>query len=174
MARRSINKPTDKATNQSINSLVEKIANTLIERGETVAFAESCTGGLLSAQFAALPGVSKIFLGSVVAYANEAKEHFLGVSGETLRAHGAVSSDVAIEMALGAQLRFGSTWAVSITGIAGPGGGTPEKPVGTVFIGLVGPELEQSAKKQFSGERQEIQKAAAESAFELLLAEFEA
>jgi nicotinamide-nucleotide amidase len=166
MAQASINPP--------VNPIVEKIANSLVDRGETVAFAESCTGGLLSAQFAQWPGVSQVFFGSVVAYANEAKEKFLGVSSSTLRAHGAVSSEVAIEMASGARLRFGSTWAVSITGIAGPGGGTPEKPVGTVFIGLVGPQLEQSAKKQFSGQRQEVQKAAAEYAFELLLAELEA
>ncbi len=166
MAQPSINPP--------INPIVEKIANSLSERGETIAFAESCTGGLLSAQFSKWPGVSKIFFGSVVAYANEAKENFLGVARETLRKHGAVSSEVAIEMASGAKLRFGSAWAVSITGIAGPTGGSTEKPVGTVFVGLVGPQLEQSARKQFSGDRQEIQKAAAEYAFELLLAELEA
>lgn len=158
----------------SINPSVEKIVNVLLERGETVAFAESCTGGLLSSQFTAMPGVSKVFYGSVVAYANEAKENFLGVARETLREHGAVSAETALEMAAGAQARFGSTWAVSITGIAGPDGGTKEKPVGTVFIGLVGPQLEQTARKQFDGNRQDVQKASAQFALDLLLAELEA
>jgi len=103
---------------------------------KTLALAESCTGGALADKVTNVPGASEIFLGGVVSYANAAKEKLLGVRAETLAAHGAVSEPVSAEMAVGAREKFGSDFAIAVTGIAGPAGGTPEKPVGTVFIAL--------------------------------------
>jgi nicotinamide-nucleotide amidase len=103
---------------------------------KTLALAESCTGGGLAQRVTDVPGASEVFLGGVVSYANSAKEKFLGVRAETLATHGAVSEPVAREMALGAREKFGADFAIAVTGIAGPSGGTPEKPVGTVFIAL--------------------------------------
>jgi len=103
---------------------------------KTLALAESCTGGALADRVTNVPGASEIFLGGVVSYANAAKENSLGVRAATLAAHGAVSEPVAAEMAAGTREKFGSDFAIAVTGIAGPGGGTPEKPVGTVFIAL--------------------------------------
>lgn len=104
-------------------------------RGETLAVAESCTGGGLGATLTEVAGCSAVFLGGVVAYSNEVKCHLLQVSEEDLQSQGAVSAVVAEQMAAGVQKRFGSHWGLSVTGIAGPGGGTPEKPVGLVYIG---------------------------------------
>jgi nicotinamide-nucleotide amidase len=103
---------------------------------KTVAFAESCTGGGMAQRVTDVPGASEVFLGGVVSYANSAKEKFLGVGAKTLAMHGAVSEPVAREMASGARDKFGADFAIAITGIAGPSGGTTEKPVGTVFIAL--------------------------------------
>ena len=110
----------------------------LTKRQQTLALAESCTGGCIAHRLTNVPGASVVFLGGVVAYSNAAKGKFLGVRAETLAAHGAVSETVACEMAEGARERFGADFAIGVTGIAGPDGGTKEKPVGTVFIGLAG------------------------------------
>lgn len=118
------------------DEIEEVVVRRLIAQKQTLALAESCTGGRLADRITNVPGASEIFLGGVVSYANRAKEKFVGVRTETLAQHGAVSEAVAREMALGARERFGSDFAISITGIAGPGGGSPEKPVGTVFIAL--------------------------------------
>jgi len=118
---------------EEIEQVVVKL---LRQKQKTLAVAESCTGGLLANRITDVPGASEIFLGGVVSYANVAKEKFLGVRAETLAAHGAVSEAVAREMAVGARGKFGSDLAIAMTGIAGPAGGTPEKPVGTVFIAL--------------------------------------
>jgi nicotinamide-nucleotide amidase len=112
------------------------VVRLLTGKKKTLALAESCTGGNLAHRLTNVPGASAVFLGGVVSYANEAKEKFLGVRAETLRQHGAVSEAVATEMALGAWENFGSDFALAVTGIAGPGGGTADKPVGMVFIAL--------------------------------------
>jgi nicotinamide-nucleotide amidase len=112
------------------------VVRLLTDRKQTLALAESCTGGCIAQRVTDVPGASAVFLGGVVSYANSAKEKFLGVHPETLAAHGAVSEVVASEMARGARAEFGTDFALAVTGIAGPAGGTPEKPVGTVFIAL--------------------------------------
>ena len=116
--------------------LEEVIVQALRERGETLATAESCTGGLLAHRITNIPGASEIYWQGFVTYANEAKTAALDVPAELIRQHGAVSHQVAVAMAKGALAKSGATYALSTTGIAGPGGGTPEKPVGTVYIAL--------------------------------------
>ena len=126
-----------KLTNQSRGKNIEDaIVRLLTERNLTLATAESCTGGCLAHRITNVPGASAIFPGGVVAYSNEAKRNFLGVRAKTLSRHGAVSAAVAREMAGGARKKFGADFAIAVTGIAGPGGGTKRKPVGTVFIAL--------------------------------------
>jgi nicotinamide-nucleotide amidase len=116
--------------------LEQVVVKLLAQQKKTLALAESCTGGLIASRITDVPGASEVFLGGVVGYANAAKEKFLGVRAETLRQHGAVSEAVAREMAVSAREKFGSDFALAVTGIAGPTGGTAEKPVGTVFIAL--------------------------------------
>jgi nicotinamide-nucleotide amidase len=119
-------------------TIEENVVRLLIAQKKTLALAESCTGGGIANRITNVPGASEVFLGGVVSYSNRAKETFLGVSAGSLAAHGAVSEAVAREMAAGAQEKFGADFALAVTGIAGPGGGTAEKPVGTVFIALAG------------------------------------
>lgn len=142
--------------------------NNLRRDQSNVSFAESCTGGKLSARLTEVPGVSDIFMGSVVSYSNSVKEDILGVLRESLITEGAVSETVALQMARGAQKVLKSTWSAAITGIAGPDGGTNTKPVGTVCFGIVGPSVEYTEKKLFTGSRVQIQEQSAERALELL------
>jgi nicotinamide-nucleotide amidase len=120
-------------------SLASVVLDQLRRRGQTLAVAESCTGGGLGAVLAAVPGASDVLLGGVIAYANSVKEGLLGVPAALLEAHGAVSDPVAHAMAEGARRATGADWALAITGVAGPGGGSPEKPVGLVHIAVAGP-----------------------------------
>ena len=124
-----------------IEGLVHQTIQTLLRGKQTTSFAESCTGGMLSARMAEVSGVSAVYMGSVVSYSNEAKVEILGVGQSSLQSHGAVSQVVAQEMAQGVRHRFHTDWGVSITGIAGPTGGSVEKPVGTVWIAVGGPSL---------------------------------
>lgn len=129
--------------------------------GGTVATAESCTGGLISAMLTSVPGSSAYLTGSVVAYQNSVKERVLGVSGATLREFGAVSEETAREMAEGVRSLLNATFGVSVTGIAGPDGGTPEKPVGLVFGAVAGPKGTEVIKLQFRGSREQVRIRAA-------------
>jgi nicotinamide-nucleotide amidase len=117
-------------------TLETKIVHLLAERKQTLALAESCTGGFLAHRVTNVPGASAIFSIGLVTYSNEAKQKFLGVRAGTLDQHGAVSEPVAREMAEGARRVSSTDYAIAVTGIAGPGGGTSEKPVGTVFIAV--------------------------------------
>ncbi len=138
------------------------------ERDATIAVAESCTGGLLGARLTAVPGSSQVVLGGVIAYANEVKERDLGVPAAMIAEHGAVSEAVARAMATGARLRFGSTIGFGITGVAGPGGGTPEKPVGTVWVAVDVQGEVHAVRAILPGDRTEIRYRAAQLALDRL------
>ena len=129
------------------------IAEYLRSKGKTLALAESCTGGLISQLITSRPGASEFYLGCAVTYSNQAKEEILGVSHETLMEHGAVSEETAKEMAAGARRAFGSDIAASVTGIAGPGGATDEKPVGMVCIAATDGVNTVSSINRFGGDR---------------------
>jgi nicotinamide-nucleotide amidase len=140
----------------------------LTERKKTLALAESCTGGCLAHRVTNVPGASAVFLGGFVTYSNESKQKFLGVRAETLAAHGAVSEAVAREMAGGARLQTGADFAVAVTGIAGPGGGTKDKPVGTVFMALAGASGTVVEHRINSYERETFKQLTAQQALEML------
>jgi nicotinamide-nucleotide amidase len=144
------------------------IARLLIERGQSVSLAESCTGGRIADLLTSVPGASAWFPGGAVVYANAMKEAWLGVRPLTLSAHGAVSEAVAREMAEGARRATASTWGLSITGIAGPKGGTEEKPVGTVFTALAGPTGTSAQRHRFAGDREQVRTFSAAAALEVL------
>ncbi len=135
------------------DSLASVVLAALQRRGESLAVAESCTGGGLGAALAAIPGASAVFLGGVIAYANAVKQGVLGVPAELLERHGAVSDPVAAAMAEGACRLTGAHWGVAVSGIAGPGGGSVEKPVGLVHIAVAGPDGTHSAAVRFGSSR---------------------
>jgi len=147
------------------------IVRLLTERGATVAVAESCTGGLLANRFTNVPGASAVFLEGDVTYSNAAKTRTLGVPTELLDRVGAVSKEVALAMAEGARARAGATYALSTTGIAGPDGGTPEKPVGTVFVGLASADAPSQVERLFfPTDRATFKQMVTQSALDLLRA----
>ena len=152
-----------------METLLSQIAAALLARKQTLATAESCTGGLVGAALTGLPGSSAWYLGGVIAYSNALKIRLLGVPPEILEARGAVSPETARAMAEGACAAAGADYAISITGIAGPAGGTPEKPVGLVFIGVAAPHGTAAFKHRFSGSRADVRNAAAEAALRHLL-----
>ena len=153
-----------------METLLAQIAAALRARKQTLATAESCTGGLVGAALTSLPGSSAWYLGGIVAYSNALKIRLLGVPAEILDARGAVSPETAGAMAIGARGAAGADFAVSITGIAGPDGGTREKPVGLVYMAVAAPHGTATFKHQFSGSRAEIRGAAVDTALRHLLA----
>jgi len=147
-----------------------KMVRLLARKKKTLALAESCTGGFIAHQITNVPGASKVFLGGIVAYSNGVKEKFLGVRPETLKKHGAVSEAVAREMAIVARKKFGADFAVAVAGIAGPAGGTKDKPVGTVFISVAGAFGTLAERKLNSFGREKFKETTAQQALEMLRA----
>jgi nicotinamide-nucleotide amidase len=134
----------------------EVVARFLAERNLTLALAESCTGGLISRRIARIPGISQFYLGGIVSYANDAKLKLLGVKPDTLEKFGAVSEQTAVEMARGIRERLGAGIALSVTGIAGPSGGSAAKPIGTVWMSIARPPGAEARLFQFHGDRERI------------------
>lgn len=141
-------------------SLPERLLALLRRRRQTLATAESCSGGLIGAALTEIPGASAVFLGSAVTYADASKTRLLGVSAPGLAKHGAVSREVAMAMARGARRRFGADFALAVTGIAGPGGGSRQKPVGTVHLALAWPGKTLHRQRHFSGSRERVRRGA--------------
>jgi nicotinamide-nucleotide amidase len=154
---------------EEFGDLAQAIVSLAQAHKKTIATAESCTGGLVAAALTSIAGASEAYVGSVVSYANEVKTGLLGVSEDMLRAVGAVSEEVALAMACGACKAVGASYAVSITGVAGPGGGTEIKPVGTVWIGVASEKEHHACLYHFAGTRAQIRQAATEAALQNLL-----
>ena len=149
---------------------VELLARELLAREWKLAVAESCTGGGLGARITGTPGSSAYFLGGIIAYDNRVKKEMLGVPEAVFAGAGAVSRSAAEAMASGCLRRFAADVAVSITGIAGPGGGTPDKPVGLVYIAAATADGVRSEERSFSGDRASVRRQAVEAALRLALA----
>jgi nicotinamide-nucleotide amidase len=149
-------------------SVSEIVLDLCRERGLTLATAESCTGGLVASRLTAVPGASDVFVGGVVAYSNDVKGAGLGVPEDLIAQHGAVSAEVAAAMADGARTRLDAEVAVAVTGVAGPGGGTPEKPVGLVFAHAVSPDGERSVRTELPGDREMIRGRATAASLHLV------
>lgn len=150
--------------------LEARVGAALIARGWTVCTAESCTGGLIAHRLTNIPGSSVYVLGGMVTYSNDAKEQLIGVPHETLVTHGAVSEPTARAMADGVRALFGAQIAVSVTGIAGPGGGSPDKPVGLTYIGLARADGPTEVRRHvWPGDREAVKAASADAALGWLL-----
>lgn len=149
---------------------IEKLSTWFLANGKSLAVAESCTGGLFSSFITERPGVSQFFVGSVVSYAASVKINILGVPAHLIQSVGEVSLPVALEMARGVRFALDSDWSLAITGIAGPGGGTTDKPVGTVCFAVCGPGFERTEMKKFENiNRKQIQFDSSLYAAKLLL-----
>lgn len=148
--------------------LAEEVGGMLRSRKETLAVAESCTGGKVGDMITDVPGSSDYFLGGVVSYSNESKVSLIGVSRESLRSVGAVSEEVAVEMARGVRERLGSTYGIGITGVAGPTGGSKTKPVGLVYIAVASSDSHVVSRNVFKGSRIEVKTSAARRSLEML------
>jgi competence/damage-inducible protein CinA-like protein len=149
-------------------TFAQAVGEELARRGETICCAESCTGGVLTQMLTEVPGSSRWTLGAFVTYSNSLKESALGIPHELLQQHGAVSEPVVRAMAEGARLRSEATWSAAITGVAGPEGGTPEKPVGTVWLGLSGPAGTSAKRVHYRGDRGQVRLQSAYGALQLL------
>jgi len=160
--------PNDLFARDDERPIEEMVLGLCRSRGLLLACAESCTGGLISARLTEVAGSSDVFVGGVVAYANRVKETTLGLPAEILAKHGAVSAETAAAMAAGARRALGAGIAIADTGIAGPGGGTPEKPVGLVYLGVDGPEGARTARFELSGDRETIRARATALALHML------
>lgn len=148
--------------------LVAELVERLVANNCTIATAESCTGGMIGAMLTASPGVSKIYLGGIVCYSNESKQRELNVSPEILQQHGAVSHECAVALVEGVCRRFGAQAGISVTGIAGPGGGTPQKPVGLVYVGVMLNGITEVRELHLRGDRAQVRRRAAAQALILL------
>jgi PncC family amidohydrolase len=158
------------AQEYDVQTPIEKLlGDALMARGWTLALAESCTGGLVSHRITNIPGSSRYFLGSVVAYSNQAKMRLLHVQQSTLLQHGAVSKETALEMAAGASDALGADLGVAVTGIAGPAGGSVEKPVGTTWVAVCSPRGEIATWYCWHGDRATNKDLSAQSALALAL-----
>ncbi len=147
-----------------------ELAGALREHDASLTTVESCTGGLISAAITSLPGSSAYFHGGFVTYSNALKQRIIGVSAATLESHGAVSAQTAIEMALGGQTQANADYAIAVTGIAGPDGGSAQKPVGTVWLCIAGPNAVTDCRQfQFPGERSDIREQTVITAMRLLI-----
>ena len=151
-------------TIQIAHSVVER----LIARGSTLATAESCSGGLIAHLLTNVSGASQVFVGGVVAYSNEVKMSALGVPTDTLEAHGAVSEAVALAMAAGVRGRLAADYGIGVTGIAGPSGGSPDKPVGLVYVAVAGSGGATAIRHEFPGSRIEVKAQTAEAALQMM------
>jgi nicotinamide-nucleotide amidase len=158
----------DRIYSRNGESIEAVVGDLLRKHRATVSVAESCTGGMLGERFTHVPGSSEYFVGGFITYSNEMKIELLGVTPEILAEHGAVSKETAEAMAIGARRRTNSTYALSITGVAGPDGGSEAKPVGTTHIGLAGPTGTEVLKRQFIGDRVRIRSFASQMALDLL------
>ncbi len=145
-----------------------KIINTLKEKNQTITFAESCTGGRIASAFTAISGASSVLKGSVISYANEIKSQWLAVKEQTLIEHGAVSKECVEEMLKGILKMANADCAIAVSGIAGPTGGTDEKPVGTVYLGIQTKEKTIIELHLFKGDRESVQEQAKDTAIALL------
>lgn len=154
---------------EGVDPLAAQVGEALRSKGWYIATAESCTGGLLSSWLTDVPGSSDYVLGGIVAYSNEAKCKLLGVREETIEKHGAVSAACVRELAQGAQKHFGAAISVAITGIAGPGGATPAKPVGLTYIGAARGRDIIVERHNFPGNRADVKRAATQAALKLIL-----
>ena len=141
---------------EGVDDVVESIATRLSEKGWSLALAESCTGGQISSRITEISGASRFLAGSIICYTNEWKQQYLGVKEETIRQYGAVSRETAGEMLAGIKERTGVEAAIAVTGIAGPSGGTPEKPVGLVYIASSAGEIEEVTEHHFPGSRENV------------------
>ena len=148
---------------------VSDLHQLMIDKGLTLSLAESCTGGSIASRITDLPGSSEYFLGSAVTYSNEAKMSILGVDANTISKHGAVSRETSVEMALGASKAFGSDYAASITGIAGPDGGSKEKPVGTVWMTVTDGTRCVSSVSHFKEDRMDIRSQSVDTLIDMII-----
>jgi nicotinamide-nucleotide amidase len=155
-------------TDRDLEALALKLGRALHVRGWRMAAAESCTGGWIAKVLTDVAGSSQWFDGGVVAYSNAAKSGLLGVSSDLLAAHGAVSEEAVRAMAEGARSRFAADLAVAVSGIAGPGGGTPDKPVGTVHFAWAGPGGVTAARRIYAGSRESVRRQTVALALERL------
>jgi len=151
-----------------MNNIESIVVELLIKNKMKLATAESCTGGLIAQKITSVAGASECFDCGVVTYSNEQKQKLLGVSKDTLEKFGAVSQQTALEMCKGVKALSDADFGISVTGIAGPGGGTPEKPVGTVWIGICGESLHKAEKFLFDGNRQQVRENTAEMALKMV------
>lgn len=153
----------------SLLTLAERLGAAALARGAMIATAESCTGGLVAGAITAIPGSSAWFERGFVTYSNRAKEQQLGVAASTIARYGAVSEETVKAMAQGAVRDASAQWAVAVTGIAGPDGGSSDKPVGTVWFAWAGPDHLQAHRRQFEGDRKAVREASVRVALEGLI-----